>query len=153
MEIKEKEKLTAKIVLIVSTIQAATPGRRVFIQVFGKKEDTMLCSMILGSGKQNNGFDFKGKAIDWLQKNPDAFVSAESVNEEIPSGAVSGTNFIVSVSGGYPKDNPALAILLLGELEKEPVDLIIQHVATERAECKSELFALIDYLATQNLIH
>jgi len=148
MDIEQKGKVVAKIVSIVSMVQAPIPGRRVFVEIFNKKENKTFCSMIIGKGRKNDGFDFKRKAIEWLKANTDALVSAESDDAFIKNvGAISGRNYIVSVSGGFPKDNLALAIILLAEVENEPVDLVNRDAYIEKAQCKNEFNALFNYLS------
>ena len=149
MDIEQKGTLITKIASIVSMLQMPIPGRRVLVQVFDKKEGSVFCRMIIGTGKGNSGFDFKGKAIEWLKENSDVRVSSESNDALIASvGAVSGRNHIVSVSGGFPKDNLALAIILLAEFENEPVDLVNRDMYVEKAQCQDEVNAILDYLAT-----
>lgn len=149
MDIEQKGKVTAKIVSVVSMVQAPIPGRRVFVEVFSKKENKTFCSMIIGKGRKNNGFDFKRKAIEWLKANTDALVSAESNDAFIKSvGAISGRDYIISVSGGFPKDNLALAIILLVEVENEPVDLLNRDGYVEKAQCEKEMDSLLNYLST-----
>lgn len=143
---EETTKIVEKFVALVSKTLQQVPGQRRFIQVYDKEQKKIILSMILGSGKKRNGFDFKGRMLAWLQEHPDALASAESCGD-VPDGGISGRKYIVLVSGGFPIDNSALAILLLAQIENEPIDLINKEKYVERAGCKEELNSLLDFLA------
>lgn len=146
MNLEDATKTVEAFIAIISQTLKPFPTQRRFVQVYDKEEQRVVISMVLGSGgKKKNGLDTKQRMLAWLLEHPDAVASAESCGDA-PDGGILGRRYIVLVSGGFPIDNSALAILLLAQIEYEPVDTINRETYVEKAGCKEELNSLLNFL-------
>ena|GEM_PF-3587901 len=123
----------------------------VFIHVFDKKTGYLLigkCFGLLNLDMSDEYSSISQKKAVWLYLHPWATSSLES-NGEVPPGAISGRKYVVSVSAGLePGDESALAILVLAELERKRKDFYRRNIYIAKAQCKNELFDILDFLET-----
>ncbi|RJQ28060.1 hypothetical protein C4565_04200 [Candidatus Parcubacteria bacterium] len=145
MNVEDATKTVEAFIALISKTLKPFPTQRRFVQVYDKEEQRVVISMVLGSGNKKNGLDTKQRMLAWLLEHPDAVASAESCGDA-PDGGISGRRYIVLVSGGFPIDNSALAILLFAQIEHEPVDTINRETYIEKAGCKEELNSLLNFL-------
>jgi hypothetical protein len=123
----------------------------VFIHVFDKKTGNLLIGKTFGLLTLDMCDEYSGisqKKAVWLYLHPWATSSLES-NGEVPPGAISGRRHVVSVSAGLESgDESALAVLVLSELERKRKDFYRRNIYIAKAECKNELFDILDFLET-----
>ncbi|MFA5870452.1 MAG: hypothetical protein WC842_00990 [Candidatus Paceibacterota bacterium] len=123
----------------------------VFIHISDKNTKGLIVAQAFGvltPEKYKKYSLFANKKAYWLNNNPNALSTVES-NGDVPGGGVSGENYIVTVSGLNPKDDSALAILILSLLEKEERCIFRRIQCVEKAGCRNEINAFIFHIVNK----
>jgi hypothetical protein len=144
--IQEVSELVGKILDVEHIKKEGRTG--VFIRISDKSTKRLVVAQVFGvliPEKFKKYSLFAHKKAYWLNNNPNALSTVES-NGDVPGGGVSGEKNVVTVSGLNPKDDSALAILILSILEKEERCIFRRIQCVEKAECRNEINAFIFYI-------